>query len=96
MLAIFFVYVKRLLYFYSNAAIAEVFKIDGDQACENKDFSEAVRLYKEALDVQCKDDSLNTELKKGEQKTSRENKQLRYRYSNYTTTRTGNTSYSYC
>lgn len=70
MLAIFFVFVKRL-YSYSNAAIAEVFKIDGDQACENKDFSEAVRLYKEALNVQCKDDSLNTELRKGEQKTSR-------------------------
>lgn len=70
MLAIFFVFVKRL-YSYSNAAITEVFKIDGDQACENKDFSEAVRLYKEALNVQCKDDSLNTELRKGEQKTSR-------------------------
>ena len=69
MLAIFFVYAK-CLYSYSNAAIAEVFKIDGDQACENKDFIEAVRLYKEALNIQCKDDSLNTELKKGEQKTS--------------------------
>ena len=61
----------KCLYSYSNAAIAEVFKIDGDQACENKDFSEAVRLYKEALNVQCKDDDLNTELKKGEQKIAR-------------------------
>lgn len=71
MLAIFFVYVKWLYYPYSNAAIAEVYKIDGDQASEKKDFIEAVRLYKDALNVQCKDDSLNTELKKGEQKTSR-------------------------
>ena len=48
-----------------------MFKIDGDQACENKDFSDAVRLYKEALNVQCKDDGLNTELKKGEQEIAR-------------------------
>ena len=43
-------------------AKADAFLIKGNEICRGKDFSEAIRLYTEGIEVNCKDELLKAKL----------------------------------
>ena len=47
-----------------------MYKTEGDDAYARKDFSSAIQFYKDGIDVNCNDDKLNADLKKGDEKDS--------------------------
>ena len=54
-------YISNVLYF-SYLAIAEVYKIEGNNEFRKKEFSNAMYFYTEGINVNCKDDELNAKL----------------------------------